>query len=316
MHIDICICTHNPRLDVLDCVIKSIFDQQGTEGHNLSLLVVDNASNPPLSETIFRKNNISRIKARLIQEQSLGIVRARIAAANATSAEWILFVDDDNELKPAYVSNGAAIIRDHSALGCFGGKLLLPDSIKTPPWARPFLPWLGIKDFGEERIERLSDEWGPWEPPTAGAFVHRDVLNEYLRRSSVSEDFFRLGRNAKKLLSCEDSLLMRGAASVGRTNAYEPRLVLRHHLAAFRFRFSYLVRLMYGYGISHVILEALCRGPQSIPKYYLSPSNFLKLVSGVFLAERDKSMRYAIGMLAYHLGARRQHFYQQRAGNL
>jgi glycosyltransferase involved in cell wall biosynthesis len=311
MHVEICICTHNPRIDVLDRVMKSIFNQQVTAGHTFSVLVVNNLSDPAISESIFRKTNGSKIKTKLIQEPSPGVARARAMAAKSTSAEWILFVDDDNELSSDYVSKGLGIIRDHPTLGCFGGRLLLPDSIHPPAWTKPFLPYLGIKDFGEERIERLSEEWGPWEPPTAGAFVHRDVLQEYLRRSTASENFFQLGRTAEKLLSCEDSILMRGAASLGRTNAYEPSLVLWHHLAPHRFRFRYLIRLMYGYGISHVILEALCKGPQPIPEYYKSERKFLKMILVIFMSKGVTSVQFAIGMVTYHLGARREHFSQQ-----
>lgn len=313
MHVDICVCTHNPRADVFERVMKSIFNQQVTGGDSFSVLVVDNLSDPPLSESIFSKTSSLKIKTKtkLIKEPSPGIARARAAAANATCAEWILFVDDDNELSPDYVSNGFDIIRDHPTLGCFGGKLLLPDSVKPPKWSRPFLPYLGIKDFGEERIERFSAEWGPWEPPTAGAFVHRDVLQEYLRRSTSSENFFRLGRQGGKLLSCEDSLIMRGAASVCRSNAYEPSLILWHHLAPTRFRFSYLIRLMYGYGTSHVILETICGGPQPIPPYYKSKKKFLKMILSILMVKGINSIRYAIGMIAYHLGSRREHFSQQ-----
>jgi len=296
--------------------MKSIFKQQVTEGHTFSVLVVDNLSDPPISESIFGKTNSLKIKTKLIQEPSAGIARARAAAANATSAEWILFVDDDNELKLDYVSKGFDIIRDHPKLGCFGGKLLLPDSIHPPAWTKPFLPYLGIKDFGEERIERLSEEWGPWEPPTAGAFVHRDVLQEYLRRSTKSDNFFRLGETAGKLRRCEDSMLMRGAASVGRTNAYEPSLVLWHHLDPARFRFRYLIRLMYGYGVSQVILESLCKGSQRSPEYYNSGSKFLTLVKLITLIGSAKSVPYTIGMLAYHLGAMRERFSQKSDSDL
>jgi glycosyltransferase involved in cell wall biosynthesis len=296
--------------------MKSIFNQQVTDGHTFSVLVVDNLSDPPISESIYGKINSLKIKTKLILEPSPGNARARAAAANATSAEWILFVDDDNELSPDYVSNGFDIIRDHPTLGCFGGKLLLPDSVKPPKWSRPFLPYLGIKDFGEERIERLSEEWGPWEPPTAGAFVHRDVLQEYLRRSSESENFFRLGRAPGKLLSCEDSILMRGAASIGRTNAYEPSLVLWHHLDPQRFRFRYLIRLMYGYGISSVILESLCKGSQQSPEYYNSWIKFLKEVTWILLIKKKKSVRYEIGLLAYHLGVMRERFSQKSGSDL
>jgi glycosyltransferase involved in cell wall biosynthesis len=309
--IDICICTRNPRFDVLEKAIKSIYNQQGTEWHTLSILVVDNASNPPITESIFGNVNVSTIATRLIREPLPGTARARVAAAKLTSSEWILFVDDDNELSPDYVSTGISIINNHPTLGCFSGKLLLPHTIYSPVWTKPFLLFLGIKDCGEERIERLSEEWGLWEPPTAGAFVHRDVLQEYLRRSSESEDFFLLGERPGKLLRCEDSIIMRSAYLTGRSNAYEPSLVLWHHLNPDRFRFFYIMRLMYGFGISNVIVDIICKGLQPIPGYYKSKSRFLRLILSIMRVECKKSVPLAIGWVAYHLGARREHFSRQ-----
>jgi hypothetical protein len=68
---------------------------------------------------------------------------------------------------------------------------------------------------------------------------------------------------------------------------------------------------MYGYGISHVILEALCKGPQPIPEYYKSERKFLKMILVIFMSKGIKSVQFAIGMVTYHLGARREHFSQQ-----
>ena len=306
MDIDICICTHNPRISILACVMSSIRHQQMQEGDTFRVIVVDNASNPPLTETVFESLKGSDISFRLIQEPLPGIARARAAAAMASAAEWILFVDDDNELDSDYIISGLRVIRGYPKVGCFGGKLLLPDSIEPPLWTQSFFNFLGIRDYGDERIERMSDHWGPWEPPTAGAFVHRDVLQEYLRKASSSDSVFILGRTAERLLSCEDSLIMLGAANVGRSNAYEPSLILRHHLAQDRFRFSYLMRLMYGYGMSRVILDTLSERPLTIPDYYISNCKFFAVILYTLWAERKKPIQYVIGKIVYRLGIRHQ----------
>jgi hypothetical protein len=67
-------------------------------------------------------------------------------------------------------------------------------------------------DEGDKIIFGTAEQWGPWEPPTAGAWVHRKVLNEYLYRSQKDERLFKLGRTGKGILtSCEDSIMMRGS---------------------------------------------------------------------------------------------------------
>ena len=310
MHFDICVCTHNPRGDIFEKVLESIFNQQITNEHSFSVFVIDSASTPAVSASVFDRYSDSGIRTNLIRVPVAGIAKARLTAVEATSAPWVLFVDDDNELSPDYLLKGAEIICRNPKLGCFGGKLLLPDTLKPPLWVHPLLPYLGIKNHGEERVECLSREWGIWEPPTAGAFVHRDVLAEFFRKSSASADFFRLGRTSKNLLSCEDSFLMRGASNAGLNNAYEPSLVLWHHLDPLRFRFGYLLRLMYGYGVSHVILGKLCHGDGGMPDYYASILRFLKMIFSILLVQGRSSPLYALCMAAYHWGARQEHFIQ------
>ena len=127
--------------------MSSIRHQQMQEGDAFRVIVVDNASNPPISETAFEILNSSGISVKVIRESLPGIAHARAAAAKASDAEWVLFVDDDNELESDYIVNGLRVIRTYPTVGCFGGKLLLPDSIKPPKWTSSFFPFPGYKRF-------------------------------------------------------------------------------------------------------------------------------------------------------------------------
>ena len=103
---------------------------------------------------------------------------------------------------------------------------------------------------------------------------------------------------------------MRCAIAVGRSSAYEPSLVLQHHLASHRFRFRYLLRLMYCYGVSHALLEFLLKGPQPIPAIYGTRTAFFKLLVWTFKLERSKPVQFIASKVAYHFGARRQYHLQ------
>jgi len=263
--LDVCICTHNPRADILKVVINSVAAQTA-DPESFQVVLVDNASFPPIDKEILNPLQSEGIRARIVREDKPGIARARVRAARETCGDWILFVDDDNELAPNYIEEGYKFIFSQENIGCFGGKLLLPENIQPPAWVKPFLPYLAIKDVGDELIMGGSSDWGIWEPPTAGAFIRRALLNEYCARSEVNAMLFKLGRQGtKNLASCEDSLIMRTAFHLGLKNAYNPRLVLYHHLDNKRFKLGYLIRLMYAYGISHVVLEALLKGTQPMP---------------------------------------------------
>jgi glycosyltransferase involved in cell wall biosynthesis len=308
--IDICLCTHNPRPDILKKVLASIEAQ--TVGHNaFRLLIVDNASSPPLDEALLSPFAASGIKARMVREPQPGIARARLRAIVETDAEWLLFVDDDNELTSRYVAEGLLFAERVPDVGCFGGKLLLPADMRPARWIEPFLPYLAIKDIGGEPVIGKSAAWGPWEPPTAGAFIKRTVLSLYVERAQSDEKLFQLGRKgSKNLSSCEDSLIMRGAFSLGLSNAYNPEMVLYHHLDERRFKLRYLVRLMYAYGTSHVLLETLLNGMQPIPEYYSSRKLFLKMLLDATKSAANQSFAFGIGIAAYHLGTRNAHLRQ------
>jgi hypothetical protein len=91
------------------------------------------------------------------------------------------------------------------------------------------------------------------------------VLERYRARVTGDPAVTALGRKGRSGFgSCEDTLMMYGACALGFESGYEPGLTLVHHLDPRRFRFRYMVRLMYGYGRSLVRLERLTAGERRI----------------------------------------------------
>ena len=310
--IDVCLCTHSPRQDILEKVLASI-QNQTVKGDTFRFLIVDNASFPPLDDNLLSQFEKQGIEARIVREPKPGIARARLRAILETECEWLLFVDDDNELMSDYIAEGIKFASMHTDVGCFGGKLLLSPNLNPAKLIKPFLPYLAIKEIGEEPIFGKSAVWGPWEPPTAGAFIKRPILDQYKQRAESDGNLFQLGRTGKKnLSSCEDSLIMRGAFNLGLSNAYNPKMALYHHLDSKRFNSKYLIRLMYAYGVSHVVLETLLNGPQAIPTYYSSRKSFFRLLLSALKGAGEQSFVFGVGMVAYHLGTRTEHLRQHK----
>jgi hypothetical protein len=217
----------------------------------------------------------------------------------------VVFVDDDNELAANYLSVGVEFARAHPQVACFGGKLLLPKYLRTAPWVEPFLPYLGIKDLGDFLQVGRAETWVPWEPPTAGAWVRRDLLAAYLESFDSQPTVKLLGRvGSNGLGSCEDSLMMRLANRLGASSAYVPQLELQHHLHPRRLKFAYLIRLIRAYGESHVLLEKALNGSLPIPDYYRTDSKFLATLLWSFKRDSKRSLPYAISKVLYHLKAR------------
>lgn len=257
MNLDVCIVTHNPRRPVFALVLQSIA-RQSLSRDVFHLWIIDNASVPPLTEADLGPLRQGEVSLTLVLEPRLGNAYGRAKAIEVTSEEWIVFVDDDNELAEDYLATVVKLAQQKPHLGCFGGKLLLPPTYQVEPWIQPLLPYLAIKDCGDEAISNCAEHWGIWEPPTAGAAVRRPVLQLFSERMRLIGDAGRLGRRGSSgLMSCEDGVMMRGAYRLGLHCSYEPQLKLFHHIDPTRFDFKYLLRLCYYYGRSTVLMDRL-----------------------------------------------------------
>lgn len=298
----VCICTHNPRWDVFEKVLRSISEQTCTPD-KFELIIIDNASTPPIDGSRCRALLGPQISLKLEREPILGNAHARVKAAAVATGSWLLFVDDDNELDSTYIQLGMDIINQNPDLGCFGGRLILPDYLKPPKWLEPILPFLAIKDGGDVPVTRMVREWGVWYPPTAGAFVRRALLDSYIEVMKNNPLASMLGRKGRKNLnSGEDSLIMLSAYDLGYSASYQPALKLNHHLHDGRFKMGYLLRLMYGYGKSHIIL-ARVRG--EMPLKWSERNDWVNIIKNFyreFRSDSTKTIRYAACMLAFRIG--------------
>jgi hypothetical protein len=255
--LDICLCSYNPRREILRKVISSLAKQE-CDHSQVRFILVDNNSSPPISDSELVPTLTSGIASILAVEKRSGIFHARNRAMRESTAEMILWVDDDTEFPPDYISTCLAIARDNPAIGCFGGRLVAGPSCKYPRWCESFLPYLAIIDRGSDVISGMANHWGPWEPPTAGAIVRRPVIDQYLSFIQTIPHEAAIGQiGSAQLLRGEDSLIMRMACRLGLQCSYQPRLYAIHHVDNRRFGFRYLLRLFHGYGRSFVILERL-----------------------------------------------------------
>jgi len=317
--VDVCICTYNPRAENLGRCLEALARQTCGPGA-FRVLLVDNGSTPPLPDELLAPLRAAGIEARLLREDRLGLTSARLRAIAETRGPWLLFLDDDNELRADFVQEGLDFIAAQPDVGCFGGKLLLPEGYRLARWTRDFIPYLGVKDLGSEVITGRSQDWGKWEPPGAGAWVQREVAEAFRRRFGNDPRVLGLGRKGKKVLaSCEDAVLMRQAYRLGRLHAYNPRLVLTHHVDRDRFRAGYLIRLLAAYGSSNVVVETLVKGRPDVPKYakyYRSLWRFWMLGAAQLWRARKTSTTFGLAMLAYHWNARRSFLEASRPAHL
>jgi glycosyltransferase involved in cell wall biosynthesis len=256
--LDIIICTHNPRLPILRAVLSAVSAQPGLP-EAARLVLVDSHSTPPLEEEAIRQMGW-RGPLQIIRTSRPGHAEARVAAWAAIEADWLWLVDDDAQPDPHFLAHASQVIGEVPDLGCLGGPLRLPAELLPPQWVVPFLPFLAVFDRGPHRRVGREYHWGPWVPAGSLAVIRREVYGPFAARHTQGE-LAGLGRRGETGLgSCDDACLFLGASALGLSCAYDPGLSGIHHLRPGRFVFSYLVRLLYGYGQSQVLLENLLEG--------------------------------------------------------
>jgi glycosyltransferase involved in cell wall biosynthesis len=297
--LDVCICTHNPDPELLSIVLRALANQTLAKSE-YRVWAIDNASEPPLAMSDFALLTAAGVNCNLLSAPQLGLIYARNVAIDATDSEWLIFVDDDNELSECYLETVSTIIAKHPEFGCFGGKLLLPSDTNYSRWMQPLLPFLGIKDVGDKELSARVDYWGEWEPPGAGFIIRRSVLEVFQQRLAALPPTFILGRQGQNLLSAEDSAIARGAYDLGLYCAYQPQLKLIHHIKPHRLKFTYLMRLLYGHGRSYVLLERIMGN--SVPRiagWKVTTFILRKIVAKML---EFKSIQQSLCMLAWEFG--------------
>jgi hypothetical protein len=260
MPIDICICTHNPRLEVFEIVLTAIANQTLSK-NDYQVWIIDNASNPPVRDRDLLPLAIAGVTYHLLVETRLGVMYARELASQVILGESIILVDDDNELSPNYLEVAVEILDRHPEIGYFGGKLLSGIKVNYPQWMNEVIPYLGIKDAGNEEISKciVGDYyWAKWEPPGAGSVVRKVVLQRYFETLEKLPSDLLIGRQGSKgLLSSEDSLIAKCSYDLGLQCSYQPKLELIHHVNPKRLKFGYLFKLLFNYGRSYVLLRKM-----------------------------------------------------------
>src|SRR5690606_36429772 len=100
---------------------------------------------------------------------------ARSAGIAASSGHLIVFVEDDNVLAEAYLVRAMYFADASPRIGVFGGRIVGDFDVPPPPKIRPALPFLALRDLGDEEIHVSWDARPDFDVPGAGMALRRDV---------------------------------------------------------------------------------------------------------------------------------------------
>jgi glycosyltransferase involved in cell wall biosynthesis len=279
------ICTHNPRSDYFARVLDGLRNQT-LPLHKWELLIVDNASQVPLASSC----DVSwHPTARHILERELGVAYARRRGIQESSADLIIFVDDDNVLDENYLAEAIKIGQEWPSLGAWGSGCIRGDFEVEP--RESLRSWLPVREVTAPRWSNLAgihllgespEEAIPWG---AGLCVRKELAIAYCRFCDQS--------SLQMITRCEDTEIAFVCCSRGLGVGIFPELKITHLIPQRRVSEDYIVHFAEGIGISNTLLRykwqhIIPQSPYTI-KTLLSVLKTILLYRGV-----DRDIRFAL----------------------
>lgn len=141
------ICTYN-RYDLLDSAIQSCLDQD-LDPAEFEIIVVDNSPDHAAAES-FGEAYRHHANLTYLVEKTPGLSNARNVAARTSSAEIIVYLDDDAIARPEWLR---ALLAAYDA---FGPSVSVAGGRISPIWDMPRPDWLGDDKLGYVSVV----DWG------------------------------------------------------------------------------------------------------------------------------------------------------------
>lgn len=276
--LSVILCTYNPRADYLARVLEAL-SRQTLSHEKWELVVIDNKSLTPVAGTV----DLSwHSRARVVREEKPGHIHARLRGCAETSAELVVYVDDDNILPPDYLATALRLSEEMPFIGVWSASVQGEFETPPAPWMRPYLPYLALSDFTSDRWANHPE--GRTLPIGAGMVVRREVMHAY--RETLHQDPSRqaLGRVGTSLLAGDDTDIGLACCTLGLGCACMSSLRLTHLIPARRLAPPYLIRLVTDVTASHHWIEFRRGGRRPGP--YARLKLRVKVALGILLGAR------------------------------
>ncbi len=247
--LSVVVCTHNRALDVLECLnaLHPQVDPASTE-----LLIVDSASS--VAERAALEAGLKAYpKVRHIRLDQPGLSIARNAAIEASTGEWVAFVDDDAVPHPDWHARLLAVLdRMPDDCGAVGGRIL-------PIYPNGERPALGPR---WKMYVSINDNLGERDCTEKFGLIAANCC--FRRTALVAAGGFPLdlGRVAGSLLSGEDVMLMRRLRDRGWRIRYQSEFCVGHKVSQERLTRRWVRTRAYWEGITTIRMARLLDEPR------------------------------------------------------
>ena len=238
--VSVVVCTHD-RPAYLAACLESLAAQRAPPSA-FELLVVDSASPEDGAAAIAAL--AERHGARRLVADKPGLSLARNLGAAAARGRWLAYIDDDAVADPGWID---AIIAAGNTLpepAALGGRILPRYEAPLPTWWPEGLVGV-LTVLTHDRAGTVGvDLPRGIEPYGANFIVRADAL------AAIGGFPEGLGRIGTRLLSNEESLVLRRLADAGGRIAYDPAIVVTHSIQAERLSPAWLLRRQFWQGVS------------------------------------------------------------------
>ncbi len=200
IRVSVVVVNWNSGADLPGC-LQSIFDQTLTP---VEMVIVDNAStdqSPALGRAVLDAPSAHRsLPVRwIMNRENVGFSRAANQGIAATSGEWLLLLNPDVVLTPAYLEKACAVVREQPGIGSLAGKILRFDR-RTIDTTGQFLRAdrrVRERGYGEPDDGQYDQPGEVFSVCGAVAFYRRAMLEEVaVAGEYFDEDFFAFYEDA------------------------------------------------------------------------------------------------------------------------
>jgi len=249
MNVSVLICSFN-RERFLASTLDSLAATAVSPDIRWEVIVVDNNSSDGTRAEVERRVPAFPAPLRCLFEQTQGKAHALRTGIEASTADVIVFTDDDVRVPPDWLEQAVRPLIERSDIDYTGGPVLPAWETAPPGWinGNPGVLWgpIALLDYGPEGF--ILEERG-----RIAMGVNMAVRRELIDR--VGGFHLGLERTGESLMGQGQAEFFFRTRRAGARGAYVPGMWLRHHVPASRLTRQYYRRWWYWKGVARARMQ-------------------------------------------------------------
>lgn len=296
MELTIILCTFNRANNLKDCV-ERVSNQQGMDGIDWEILIVDNNSTDSTSEIARELKNIHTINIRYVFEPEQGLSYARNRGINSTDSRYLVFIDDDILVEPQWLHAIYSIFKEKDS-DAVGGRIWVRSPSELPKWIMEEMPSdLGHLDYGDVPI-RID---GHKKKLFGGNMAFDRRIFELIGLFDVRRGRRGEGRKWEELLKGEESDIFHRIADASGRIDYSPDAIVYHKILPHQLEKKFFRSLEFSNGYMEIMLSEnkFNREISGVPYFMFRQAidGFVKYIFQIFTHGPDRAFRQQIRII-------------------